>query len=50
MDIGYTEEKCHEIILAVFASVFIMTGGGVLNVITKLKDNHCGIIALIVGQ
>ena len=50
MDIGYMERNYHEIILAIFVSVFIMTNTGVLNVITPLKDYLYGNIVPIVEQ
>ena len=48
--LGYMERNYHEIILAIFVSVFIMTNTGVLNVITPLKDFLYGNIVLDVGH
>lgn len=47
---GCMEKNYHEIILAVFASEFIMTNTGALNVITQLKDNLYGSIARTAEQ
>ena len=50
MDIGCMEKNYHEITLVMFVAVFTMTDGGVLNVVTTLRENLYGSIVLIAGQ